>query len=528
MADKASDTVPTDYQSSLARIAELSKVKSGALVHIIGICGTGTAAVASLLKQRGFRVQGSDKSFYPPMGEFVRGISQRVFEGYSASNLSDRPDVVIIGNSVSRGNEEVEAALKLGVPYASMPEALRAFLIGDYKFCETSIVVAGTHGKTTTSALIATLLDRSGLEPGYFIGGIVPELSGNIRPASSRLPSKKRTVVLEGDEYDSAFFAKWPKFHSYRADLLVVTSLEFDHGDIYDSLDQIEAEFTRLVMSVPPTGAVFVCDEGGKLSEVLKLWRESETLVAKLYTYGTREKADFRLVERKSVTGSDGQPPHQSLRVRIGGEELELHTRLSGLHNALNVVAAAAVGVRIGLSHAELASALAAFEGVLRRQQILTTINDIVVIEDFAHHPTAILATLKGIRETYPTRRLVAVYEPRSNTGRRDYFQKEYASSFAPADLSVILEVKDAGGYSKSDQPITALNVGKIISELHSQKKNAESKSDVPSLEEFLLAELKSGDVVVIMSNGDFGGLMKNLVRSLHERYEKKGSPRCG
>lgn len=513
MSKHQENTVPSDYPSSLARVAAVAKLKAGAHVHVSGICGTGMAAVATLLKVLGYKVTGSDKAFYPPIGDTVRALGvARLFESYSAENLEPRPDLVVIGNSLSRGNPEVEAVLERGIPFASMPELFSALLIGDHTHCANSVVVAGTHGKTTTSAAIATLLDSAGLRPGYFVGGVPQNLPGNVRQVDTTLPVERRFVVLEGDEYDSAFFAKWPKFHSYRPDILVATSLEFDHGDIYQNLAEIEAEFSRLVISVPRSGAILVCDQGEHMSRVINEWRNSDARMAELLVYGLGEGADFRLLERTQREGK------QHLRFKLRDRELQCSTTLSGVHNALNLLSTAAVGVLADLSDSEIVRGIESFLGVWRRQQVLADISGVTVIEDFAHHPTAVDVTLWGLREKYAGRRVVAVFEPRSNTSRRGYFQAEYSRAFAAADLVVIKEVVDASGYSKTAEDLKPLDVKKLVEAIKETGKSAVSFGANDAILDYLMAALKSGDVVVLMSNGDFGGLMQQVVAGLKQR----------
>ena len=240
------------------RIKLAATFRPGAHVHFIGICGSGMAQAAVLMKDLGYKVTGSDKAFYPPMGDVVKATAEQIYEGYSAGNLNGKPDLVVIGNNISPNNPEAESVFAQGLSYCSMPELFAAFLIGKRDFCPTSIVVSGTHGKTTTSCAIATFFDVAGFRPGYFVGGVPLNLPSGIRKVNTNIPLSKRVVVLEGDEYDSAFFAKWAKFHSYRPDILVVTSLEFDHADIYDSIEEIELEFDRVARKVPASGTILI------------------------------------------------------------------------------------------------------------------------------------------------------------------------------------------------------------------------------------------------------------------------------
>lgn len=503
MSNPQLSTLPELDESSHERARRVAALPRGSRVHISGICGTGTAAVASLLKQLGFSVTGSDKAFYPPMGDIARALADQVFEGYSAANLTPAPDLVVIGNSLSRGNPEVEAVLAGGLPYASMPEVFAGLLIGSREQCPTSVVVSGTHGKTTTSALVATMFESAGWRPGFFVGGVARNFSTTIRPVDLSQPLHRRVVVLEGDEYDSAFFAKWPKFHSYRPDLLVITSIEFDHADIYESLEQIETEFKRLVARVPRGGTIFVCADQPRLAALFPAGMTAAG--ATVEHYGTADGLHFRLVSREPESGG------QRLALSLRGAELQLRTAVSGPHNALNMLATAAVGHTKGLSLEEIRSGLEAFAGVARRQSVVAQGQGITVIEDFAHHPTAITVTLRGLREVFPGRRILAVYEPRSNTSRRSFFQGQYRESFSDADLIVIQEMGELAVYSNTSAAVVALDVPKLVKELQLTGKQAACFRTIDEIATYLEANTRQGDVIVVMSNGDFGGLLPRL-----------------
>jgi UDP-N-acetylmuramate: L-alanyl-gamma-D-glutamyl-meso-diaminopimelate ligase len=265
-------------QESEARMEFVRTLAKGSHIHLSGICGTGMGSVAALLKQLGFRISGSDKAFYPPMGGVVKALTSEIYEGYRPENLTTTPALVVIGNNLSADNPEVKEVIARGIPFASMPEVIGALLIGTREQVPTSIVVTGTHGKTTTTAAIATLLDKAGRSPGFMIGGVPLDLPSQVRPGV-------REVVIEGDEYDSAFFAKWPKFLSYRPDILVITSLEFDHADIYENIEEIEREFTRLISLVPSSGKIFVSTDSPALLKLIPIWREQAK--AELISYGT-------------------------------------------------------------------------------------------------------------------------------------------------------------------------------------------------------------------------------------------------
>ena len=509
---------------SLARVEKLRKLPEGAHIHISGVCGTGTAAVLCLLKQLGYRVSGSDKAFYPPMGAVVKETADRVFEGYSAENLAERPDLVVIGNALSRGNPEVEYVLDQEIPFASMPEVFAALLIGSREECPCSIVVTGTHGKTTTSAAVAHLIDSAGRKPGYFVGGMPYNLEGSIRPVSKEIPLAQRVVVLEGDEYDSAFFAKYSKFHSYRPDLLIVSSLEFDHADIFNSLDDIKNEFTKLAARVPKEGLILICDQGEELRKLSAEWESSSEIAARIQYYGESEESSYRLLSRSPWPFQ--QVPKrkvgQELVLEIDGEQFRVCTELSGRHNALNLLACAAAAWRQGIGEREIIQGILDFKGVKRRGQVIYDDGKLVVLEDFAHHPTAVQTTLEGLKESYPEKRLVAVFEPRSNTSRRSFFQEGYANSFSAADVVVMLEVLNRETYSATDAEVIALDVEKIISEIAAGGKTARSFSSAADIESYLLDTAAKGDLVVLMSNGDFSGLPQSLIASL----QKAGSSR--
>jgi UDP-N-acetylmuramate: L-alanyl-gamma-D-glutamyl-meso-diaminopimelate ligase len=500
-------------QSSLERICRVAGLEPGSHIHISGVCGTGTASVLTLLKQLGFFVTGSDKAFYPPMGDVVRTEADRVYEGYRSDNLEPRPDLVVIGNSLSRNNPEVEYVLEQDIPFASMPEVFAALLIGRREDCPTSIVVSGTHGKTTTTAAMATVLDNAGLKPGYFIGGIPKNLPGSIRPVDMTIPAHSRCVVLEGDEYDSAFFSKYSKFHSYRPDIALITSLEFDHADIYNSVEEIQAEFSKFVARVPAAGFVIVNDSGEYLRPLAECWRSDPAIKAPVLFYGEHVDSDFRLLSRRSLHHEE--PFLQQLEFNLQGRNLSCKTQLSGPQNALNLLAVAAIAHLFGLAPEQISQGISAFAGVLRRQNVLGEVRGRLLIEDFAHHPTAVQLTLQGLKEAYPGRRIIAVFEPRSNTSRRAFFQEQYGRSFEAADVILIRQVQDASGYSNTAAPIVALDVNKLVSELRAVGKNAETVDTVDSIIERLQQLSAEGDVIVLMSNGDFGGLPQKLPLSL-------------
>ena len=497
-------------EESAERIARVRSIPAGAHVHVSGICGTGMAAVASLLKELGYRVTGSDKAFYPPMGDVVRKVADRIYEGYSAENLSERPSLVVIGNNLRRDNPEAEYVVREGIPYASMPEVFAALLIGERSDVRTSVVVSGTHGKTTTSAAVATMLEIAGLGPGYFIGGVPKDLPTAVRAASKTLPAGKRVVVLEGDEYDSAYFAKWPKFLSYRPDILIVTSVEFDHADIYDSVEQIEAEFTKVAALVPEEGLILVCDQSERAVRLAEGWRRS--MKARIELYGELVSSPARLLSREP------SPSGQKIRAMIRGKELAAETSLSGPQNAQNLLAAAAVLAELEVPSETIARGIAGFHGVLRRQHVVGDFSGTLVIEDFAHHPTAVQLTLRGIRESHPGRRIICVFEPRSNTTRRGFFQDEYGTSFGDAQLLVLLDIQDTNVYSKNAGENRLLDLGKLAADAATRGTETHCFPNAVEISRYLVSIAREGDVIVCMSNGDFGGLLPLLTEGLRSR----------
>ncbi len=492
------------------RRAALRKLKPGDHVYVAGICGTGTAAVASLLKMLGFKVSGSDKAFYPPMGDVVRAVADNLFEGYASDNLNERPDLVVIGNSLSKDHPEYQRVMAEKIPHASMPEVLGQLLIGSREDCKNSVVIAGTHGKTTTSAAMSVLLENAQRKPGYFVGGYVDELQGGIRPWSSEQPASERVVVLEGDEYDSACFAKWSKFHSYRPDFLVITSLEFDHADIFASIDDIVDEFEALVRSMPASAHVLICDQYQINQDLAVQWQQDSSVFCRVSLYGRDEKSKYKLKNRECSEGK------QRLELELDGKEIALLTSLSGEHNALNLTAISSVASLLGVSETEIAQGIASFSGVKRRQQKVFDNEKVVVIEDFAHHPTAVDLTLAGLKELWPERRLIAVFEPRSNTSRRSFFQEAYAKSFSAADLVIIKSVAGDTGYSKTGEDIVALDTDQLVADIQSNTGSvARAIAEIDSLTEELVSLKKDGDLIVLMSNGDFGGIKDKLISKL-------------
>ena len=489
-------------------------LKPPARIHISGICGTATASLAYLLKDLGYYITGSDKAFYPPMDKVVGEVADELFIEYAEENFSSRPDLVIIGNSISRDNPEAQFIEANDIPFASLPEALEQFLIGDRKQTGTSVVFCGTHGKTTTTALMSSLLESAKREPGYFVGGVVEGLEKQIKLPASNLEASKKIVVLEGDEYDSAYFAKWSKFHSYRPDILVVTGIEFDHADIYETIEDIKDEFTALVSNLPSTARIFLADSSKELVGLAAEWKKEQVFSGEIFFYGENANSSHRLLEREASSSG------QKLKLSLPSGELELNTNLSGKHNAENILVVTSVAKLLGLSNDEIAKGIADFSGVKRRQQKIFDSEKAIVLEDFAHHPTAVRLTLDGIRERYPDNKITVVFEPRSNTSRRAVFQKDYAESFDSASRVFIRKTSELLGYQKHSYKQELLDIKKLVDDISSRKVEAREFSSVETIIELLEKELLQNsspvpEIIVLVSNGDFDGLPVKLIDKL-------------
>ena len=394
-------------------------------IHLIGICGTAMASLAGMLRLLGHRVTGSDSAVYPPMSDLLRDLGIPVLQPYAAKNLEPSPDLVIVGNALSRGNPEVEHVLNARIPFAS----LAACIHDEFLLQRESLVVSGTHGKTTTTSMLAWIYEvasrkRPELAPSFLIGGVAENFhtSFQLRPT--------RPFVIEGDEYDTAFFDKGPKFMHYFPDALILTHVEFDHADIYNDLDAVKVAFKRLVNLVPERGRIIAYDASENVTECVS------KAFCPVERYGFKEGSMWRLTDLKH----DGGRTHWTLS-RDGKPWADLTLGMAGEHNALNASAAAALAAGQGIEAESIAEALASFESVKRRLEVRAVVHGITIIDDFAHHPTAIRETLKALRASYPGARLWAVLEPRSNTLRRNVFENELVESLMLADHVVLADV---------------------------------------------------------------------------------------
>ncbi len=461
-------------------------------VHLMAICGTGMGSFAGLLHREGFQVTGSDSGIYPPMSDQLATLGIPVMDGYRASNLDHVPDLVVVGNAITRVNPEAQALLASELDYTSFPEALHAL----YLRRRHPVVVTGTHGKTTTTALLAWCLLHAGRDPGFLVGGVMGNLGSSFRGGAEGAP-----FVIEGDEYDTAFFEKTPKFLHYGPRTAILTSVEFDHADIYDSLEVIEKAFADMVALLPADGLLVVRPDGRAVDRVLA----ASPPPCACIEYGPLGRW------RGEILSVGEQGMH--FRVLDGDREL-LRTRclLIGDHNLENLVAVCAVLLHLGLSPAEIDAGLSRFEGIRRRQELFATVGGVALLDDFAHHPTAVRETLAATRLRFGERRLWAVFEPRTNTTRRNIFQDEYGRAFEAADRVLLAPVDDPEKVPEGER----MDVGRLSADIGDR---ARSMPSVDAIVETLAGECEAGDVVLLMSNGAFGGIYRSLPAALTERF---------
>jgi UDP-N-acetylmuramate: L-alanyl-gamma-D-glutamyl-meso-diaminopimelate ligase len=463
--------------------------------HLIGICGTAMASLAGMLEARGHRVTGSDENVYPPMSTMLESLGIKIMRGYAAANLDPAPDCVVVGNAIPRGNPEVEETLKRRLVYRSLPEVLKDEFIRGRR----SLVVAGTHGKTTTTSLAAWVIDQAGLNPSFLVGGVVQNFGVSFRVTDSDY------LIIEGDEYDTAYFDKGPKFMHYLPEIAAVNNIEFDHADIYKDLDAVKLAFRRLMNLVPGNGKLIVGWDSPPVREVVASF--GAKLFTQLETFGTCDDAKWQAREIKFSEGL------MSFSVyREGSEWAKFSTPLIGEFNVRNCLAAIVAADAWGIEAQAIADALASFKSVRRRCEVRGEVNGITVIDDFAHHPTAVRETLGALRVKYKDRRVVAVFEPRTRTSSHATFQQRYVDAFVPADYVIVSRVYDA---QRAAEMGGVLDIEKLIVDIAAQKKPAHAITDVDEIVDFLRRELRSGDVVAIMSNGGFGGIHEKLLAAL-------------
>jgi UDP-N-acetylmuramate: L-alanyl-gamma-D-glutamyl-meso-diaminopimelate ligase len=452
------------------------------------------ATLAALLKRKGFAVRGSDQGVYPPMDEFLQREQIPVFTGYRAEQITSDVSLVVVGNAISRGNPELESVLDRKIRYCSLPEALKEhFLWGS-----RPVVIAGTHGKTTTTALAGWLLAEAGLDPTVFVGGIA--LNFGDAGSSYRL-GRGREFVIEGDEYDSAFFDKTAKFLKYLPDVALINNIEFDHADIYADLDAVRLAFKRLTLLVPRSGMLLV---GADSPDAAAL---ASAAVSPAETFGLSEHADWRGYD---VSMADGSTTFSV--ARRGATIGRFVVPLLGAHNVRNAVGAIAVGQVLGIPPEALAQGLQTFRGVKRRLEVVGRVNGVTVYDDFAHHPTAVAETIAAVRGGHPGQRLWAVFEPRSASSCRRVFQRDFARAFTGADETVLARV------FRSTLPAPErLSVEELVGDLRDAGGRARHLETVDGIIETIVAERRPGDVVLIMSNGGFEGIHRRLVTALQQ-----------
>jgi UDP-N-acetylmuramate: L-alanyl-gamma-D-glutamyl-meso-diaminopimelate ligase len=462
-------------------------------IHLIGICGTAMATLAALLRHRGHDVRGSDQHVYPPMSDFLAAERIPVLEGYRAEHLDQPADLVIVGNAISRGNPELEVVLERRIRHQSLPEAIRDHFLWQAR----PVVLAGTHGKTTTASLTGWLLTHGGADPTVFIGGIARNFGAD--GSSYRVGPPAGPFVIEGDEYDSAFFDKTAKFLKYLPHIAVINNIEFDHADIYDDLDAVRLAFRRLVNLVPRNGLTLL---GADSPDAAALAARAQSPVE---TFGTGEGATWQATEIAAAS--------RTTRFRLrhqGNDRGEFAVPLLGTHNVRNALAAIAVGHACGISFETLREGLARFAGVKRRLEVVGVARDVAVYDDFAHHPTAVAETLAALRASQPGHRIWAIFEPRSASSCRRVFQDDFARAFAAADQVVIASV------FRSTLPADErLSEDRLVADLQSAGVAARHLPDVDTIVTAVAAEAAAGDLIVVMSNGGFGGIHGKLLGAL-------------
>ncbi len=464
-------------------------------IHLIGICGTAMASLAGMLNRRGFRVTGSDAAAYPPMSDFLHALGIPVMQPYAEQNLQPRPDLVIVGNAISRGNVELECVLDQRLPFRSLPQVLyEEFLTG-----HDVLAVAGTHGKTTTTSMLSWIFHQAGRGPSFLIGGVAENFGSSFALGAGR------EFILEADEYDTAFFDKGPKFLHYFPDAVLLTSVEFDHADIYKDLDAVKTAFKRLVNLVPRRGRVVAWDGSANVDECV-----SRGLCA-VERYGFGARAFWRAVDVRLETDRTCWTV-----LREGRPWADFEFALAGDYNVLNATGAAALAAAYGIGADAIAAALRSFQSVKRRLEVKAEVAGVTIIDDFAHHPTAIAATLKALRERYPGRRLWAILEPRSNTLRRNVFQTELVESLRRADRVVVTRI-----FRPEAVPVDErLDENALLTGLAQAGTAAQLLADADEIVNTIAPELRPGDVVAILSNGGFGGIYEKLPARLKSQRE--------
>lgn len=459
-------------------------------IHLIAICGTGMGALGNILKDLGYKITGSDQKVYPPMSDFLSSKGIEIAEGFNENNVSYGPDLVVVGNAVSKDNPEVVRMNQMGLEFCSMPQAFNRFVAAGKK----QLVIAGTHGKTTTSSILAWILYEAGLDPSFMIGGILKNFGSNYRLG------KGEYVVIEGDEYDTAFFDKCPKFLHYDPFMAILTGIEFDHADIFKDIEHVRQAFDAFIAGISTQSTLLVLDGDKNVADLINkrqcrvikygqnkspLWRLGDIIIDPPWTF-------FEVLKRNTLFG-------------------RFKTRLVGEHNLLNSLSAIAVADNLMIPAKAIAKAFETFKGIKRRQEVSGQKGGVTVMDDFAHHPTAVRETIRAVKSFYPEARIVAVFEPRTNSSMRKVFQNIYPLSFDDADLICIRNP------SRLDKipPAERFSSQKLVADLTNRGKDAHYFPDTDSIIDFLVAEARPGDLILIMSNGGFNNIHERLLSVL-------------
>lgn len=485
------------------------ELKPGAHVHFMGICGTAMASLAGLLHSRGYKVTGSDQNVYPPMSTQLEGLGIYIMNGYKRENLNSNPDLVIVGNVISKKYDEAQALLESKIPFTSLPQAMGALVIED-RHC---IVVAGTHGKTTTTALNSFIADELNLKPGFMIGGIPKNFGQSYRNAEGNW------FVIEGDEYDTAFFDKVPKFVHYRPRSVILNSVEFDHADIYRDLEHVKQAFLMLIDLIPKGGVLVACEDEETIRDLLN--RRKSVLEKKeiaIVTFGLNSGA-YRASDIEAVpveiTGTQEAATRLGTRFtlnRPNGPAIKTDIPMIGSYNVKNAIASIALWEHLGYPAEKTAPLLKDFAGVKRRQEVLGSPGGVTIIEDFAHHPTAVRETIKTVQSQYPKAHVFSVFEARSATSRRNVFQTEYADAFIDAKTqSLILPPPfNLAGLPEGDR----FSMELLLSTIQSKGVDAKVLGNADAIVSDLKSRAKRGDVILVMSNGGFDGIYQKLLNT--------------
>lgn len=468
-------------------------------VHFLGICGTAMGAVASAMARKGYTVTGTDANVYPPMSTFLESEGISIFQGYKPENIPAEADLIVIGNAMSRGNAEVEAVLDRRLRYMSLPETMKEFFLWGHR----NFVVTGTHGKTTTSSMLTWMMEANGLNPSFMIGGIARNLGRGGRFTDSDF------CVLEGDEYDTSFFDKRSKFLHYLPEAVIINNIEMDHADIYANVEEIKLSFKRLLRAVPRNGVVFINADCPNCRDVCE-HAAAELRMVRMVSVGMGEDADIRIGNIEHRT--DGSS--FTLNGQWGDtvvDNMQLHVPMVGDFNIRNAAMAACAALFAGLSADQVRDALQSFEGVARRQEVRGCVNGVTVVDDFAHHPTAIEQAVAGLRQRYPKSRLWVLFEPRSNTTIRNLFQNELAAALSHADFAVVSKVENHKKLTQEQQ----LDEEKLCNDIKAAGTDCYMGQNADDIVAHVVTRVHPGDVLLVMSNGGFGGIHNKLLAAL-------------